>query len=120
MWCPFGCRAERRRRQTNERSRDHYRTEFGREQKTARNYERHRGPAQPVAATPPPGPQTPEDLGLDMIAHVQVVTSIIERRRVSRDETIRLIRWVLRQRHMGGHRPSGYVAPQTKRTSRGG
>lgn len=117
MWCPFGCRAERRRRKTNTRSRKHYGTAFGREQKVARNRER---PTQPVLVEPPPEPQTPDDLGPDMIAHVQVVASIIERRRVSRDETIELIEWVLRQRHMGGHRRGGYGAPQTGRQSRGG
>ncbi|MBN2492049.1 MAG: hypothetical protein JXQ29_14475, partial [Planctomycetes bacterium] len=120
LCCPFGCRAERRRRQTNERSRDHYRTEFGRARKKARNRGRGRRSAQSAAVEPPPGPETPEDLGPDMIAHIQVVTSIIERRRVSRDETIALIRWVLRQRSMGFRRRGGYGARQTRGKSRGG
>jgi hypothetical protein len=55
-----------------------------------------------------------------MIAHIQVVTGIIERRRVSREETLALIRWVLRQRSMGFCRRAGYGAPQTPGKSRGG
>jgi hypothetical protein len=120
MWCPFGCRAERRREKTRARSTRHYATEFGHAQKAERNRQRRKRPADSVRAERPPEPETPEDLGPDMIAHIQVVTSIIERRRVSRDETIALIRWVLRQRHMGGRRRGGYGARQTKGKLRGG
>jgi len=118
--CPFGCRAARRRQRANTRSRDHYRTDFGRKQKAARNRERRRRAAEPVPAEPPPDePQTPEDLGPDMIAHIRVVTSIIERRHVGRDEVMKLIAWVLRQRSMGGRPRAGYGAPRTKGKSRG-
>jgi hypothetical protein len=55
-----------------------------------------------------------------MIVHIQLVTSIIERRRVSRSETIELIAWVLSQRRMGRDLSAGYGAPQTRRKSRGG
>jgi hypothetical protein len=120
MWCPFGCRQERRRRQTNLRSDTYLRTAYGRRKKAERNRQRRKLSADQVAATPPPEPQTPEDLGPDMIAHIQVVMSIIERRRVSREEAVTLIRWVLRQRHMGCRRRGGYGAPQTRRKSRGG
>jgi hypothetical protein len=120
MWCPFGCRAERRRRQTNDRGREYYKREFGRTQKAERNRKRRKPSADPAPVEPPAEPQTPEDLGSDMIDHIKVVTSIIERRRVSRDETIELIAWVLRQRRMGRDRRGGYGARKTKGKSRGG
>jgi hypothetical protein len=118
--CPFGCRAEHRRRQTNVRSDTYLSTEYGRRQKAERNRRRRKRVADPGHAEPPPEPETPEDLGPDMIAYIQMVMSIIERRRVSRDETIDLIKWVLSQRHMGSRRRGGYGAPQTRRKSRGG
>jgi len=118
--CPFGCRAEHRRKETNKRSDTYLGTEYGRRQKAKRNRERHTQSARHIAANTPPEPETPEDLGPDMIAHIQLVTSIIERRRVSRSETIELIAWVLSQRRMGRGPSASYGAPQTRRTSRGG
>jgi hypothetical protein len=118
--CPFGCRAEHLRREANKRSDRHLGTEYGRRQKAKRNRERRTQPARRIPEKTPPEPETPEDLGPDMIAHIRVVTSIIERRRVSRSETIELIAWVLSQRRMGRGPSAGYGAPQTRPKSRGG
>ena len=119
--CPFGCRRERRRQLGAMRSFRHYRRKHGRELKTALNGKRRRAARQPIALeAPPEPPRRPEDLGPDMIAYIQLLTGIIERRAVSRAEAMALIAWVLRQRSFGERRRTGYGAPQTRRKSRGG
>jgi hypothetical protein len=118
--CPFGCRAAHRTKRSNERSTAYYRTPAGRKKKANLNRVRSLRTAAPVEDEPPADvPQSAEDLGPDLITHIQVVTSIIERRRVRRDEVIELLAQILRQHHMGGRRSSGYGAPQMRRKSRG-
>jgi hypothetical protein len=48
------------------------------------------------------------------------VMSIVERRRVARDEAIELIAGILRQRHIGIRPRKRYVRPRSRRKSRGG
>jgi hypothetical protein len=117
--CPFGCRAEHCRREANRRSDRYLATEYGCLQKAERNRQRAKRTAVPVRAEPPPEPQRPEDLGPDMITHIRVVTSIIERRQVSHQETIELIEWVLSQRRMCSRGRGSYGARQTEGKSRG-
>jgi len=119
--CPFGCRRERRRQLGAVRSFRHYRREHGHDLKTILNRKR-RGHArhQVAAEAPPEPPRRPEDLGPDMIAYIQLVIGIVERRPASRADALALIVWVLRQRSFGERRRAGYGATRTRRKSRGG
>ena len=94
LGCPFGCREAHRRRSSNERSIEYYRTEAGRVKKRIQNEKRGAAAAgRPALAVPDPCPPR-------MIPYLQMVISLIERRRVSREEILKLVARVLRQHSM--------------------
>jgi len=117
--CPYGCRAVRRAQRSNERVRAYYRTDVGKRKKRALNRARslRTGPARGSEAPPPPADDefTPE-----VVTHVQVVVSLFEGRRVTRDEITTLLERILRQHHMGGDPRRSYGALRIGTKSRGG
>jgi hypothetical protein len=117
--CPFGCRECHCRQSSAERSRDYYRTPAGKEKKKALNKQRrNRPPAAPPAEPASlgrPGEQkrgvggTPIGLGVALLRYLCVVVSLIEGRKVTRDEVCELIRRVVRQHSLARERRIDYV-----------
>lgn len=95
--CPFGCREAHRQRKSTERSTAYYRTEAGREKKRKLNAKRRRGkePAPEPVSLPEPAPFEAE-----IVDHLQMATSAIEERPVSRAEVVALLEEVGRQHRM--------------------
>lgn len=101
LGCPFGCREAHRKRRSTERSVAFYRTPEGRVKKKIQNSKRRR-----VESTPPVDkPAGKESLGLsgETVSYLQMVVSLVEGRRVSRDEILEMMARVLRQ-HSIAHR----------------
>ena len=95
LGCPFGCREAHRKQQSTRRSVAYYRDPQGRKKKSDLNQRR--------AKTTAPGPAP--KLGSAswnevMVEHVRMVSSLIEGRRVSREEILELLARVLRQHTM--------------------
>jgi len=98
--CPFGCREAHRKQQSTRRSVAYYRDPQGRKKKSDLNQRRTKpsapGPAA-GASVPKPGSASWNEA---MVEHVRMVSSLIEGRRVSREEILELLARVLRQHTM--------------------
>lgn len=100
--CPFGCREAHRQQQSTQRSVAYYRDPEGKTKKRCLNGKR-RAPVRP--AEPPQAPDArvprpenrPGGWPEPMVEHVRMVSSLIEGRRVSRQEIREMLERVLRQ-----------------------
>ena len=109
--CPFGCRAEHRRREAKGRSRAYYSGEQGKEIKKKLNQRRCRLPAGGAGQGPVPPRRASRRAKCGksaakvrcakpspvMLQHVRMVVSLIEGRRVSRRQVLLLLAKILRQ-----------------------
>ncbi len=116
--CPFGCRKAHRKRSAAQRSAEYYRTPDGRAQKRSYNAMRRKDfpwpddlglPEEGAAAALPPRARIcllPDGrkIGEEMVAYVRMVTSLIEGRRVSREEVVQMLARVVRQRSIARRR----------------
>jgi len=115
--CPFGCREEHRKRCSTERSVAYYRTKEGKFKKKIQNDKRSRAePAperekrpeeeeKPAAAGTPAG----SGLGAAMVSYVRLATSLIEGRRVGRDEILAMLARVVRQHSLARRKKIDYL-----------
>jgi hypothetical protein len=94
--CPFGCRQAHRKAKSTQRSTEYYRND--KEKKKAQN-NRRRKEEKPSAVAP--GVRDDNCIDPAVIAHIQVVTSLIEARAVTWKETEEMVRAILRQHSMG-------------------
>jgi len=118
--CPFGCREAHRRRCSTERSVAYYRTGVGKFKKRIQNGKRSRAKPTPERDKMPEEeekPQEDEKLGgtqdgsgfdAGMVSYLRMVTSLIEGRRVSRDEILEMLARILRQHSMARRRRTDY------------
>lgn len=129
--CPFGCREAHSAKSSGERVAAYYSTKEGKTKKKALNSRRSKhapGPPckkqqrnQPTRPEPTelgtrPAPEEAgpsmanEDIQFDagMVQYVQLVTSLIEGRRVSRDEILQMLRRVMRQHRLDPDRRVTY------------
>jgi hypothetical protein len=118
--CPYGCRAVRRRQQSNERVKAYYRTDAGKQKKRALNRARSLRATSPPEPEVPPPPPADDEFTPEVVTHVQLVVSLFEERRVGREEILALLTKILRQHKIGRRHSSGYGAPQLEMKSRGG
>jgi hypothetical protein len=111
LGCPFGCRQAHHRRQRNQRTAAYYREEAGKDKKRALNAKRRKTAAgRPRSSPRAPGPSGPSPLPAadqlpsvwprSMLAYLQMVTGLIERRPVSLMEVVAMLRRALRQHRM--------------------
>jgi hypothetical protein len=101
--CPFGCREARRKRKSSQRSTAYYQTDEGKIKKRQQNGRRgSRG-------TSPSEPNQP------LIAHLQIVTSLIEGRAVAVSEILVMLRRLLRQPSIGWLNKSVYTPPEPEK-----
>jgi hypothetical protein len=145
LGCPFGCQQSHRRCESTRRSVAYYRGPEGKMKKRLQNSRRCRVLGQqasvareededeagkstavaPVAAASVAVATTTTTGGLSparprwseaLVEHVRVVCSLIEGRRVSRGETVEMLRKVLRQHSMARRRRIDQVVAQLHQT----
>jgi hypothetical protein len=112
--CPFGCRQAHRRQNSTRRSVEYYRSPEGKAKKRQHNQRRgSRRPMVPIRARPADGvPQTTtEEMSFNpgMVRYVRMMTSLIEGRRVSEVEILRMLVRAVRQHRMARRRRRDYV-----------
>ena len=114
LGCPFGCKDAHRKRRSTERSVEYYGSEVGKFKKKIQNCKRSKGGARPNVGNG--RAETGQEVGLDgcrfdagMVRYVQMVTSLIEGRRVSRDEILQMLARAVRQHSMARRRRIDYV-----------
>ncbi len=102
--CPFGCSKQHRKRSSSKRSVEYYRTEEGKLKKKIQNGKRRK--ADLVERT-----LAPDESGFDagMVSYLQMMTSLIEGRLVSRMEILAMLARAVRQHSMVGRRRIDYV-----------
>jgi hypothetical protein len=131
LGCPFGCRDAYRKKRSTERSTAYYSTRSGKLKKKLQNNKRCKGAPKLDSRSEPKeksiGPEPVErgvtvesdnpspDMGMDlkfdagMVEHVRMVTSLIEGRRVSRDEIFQMLKRTMRQHRIGRERRIDYL-----------
>jgi hypothetical protein len=136
--CPFGCREAHSTKSSAERVAAYYSTKEGKTKKKALNNKRSKHAPDPpskkeqrnqIMRSEPTEPGTspaPEEAGTSnanedirfdagIVTYVQVVTSLIEGRRVSRDEILHMLRRVMRQHRLVPERRIDYCLRQLKK-----
>lgn len=108
LHCPFGCREANRKRESTRRSGEYYRTSGGKIKKKIQNGKRRRKEKAPDSQEEETRASADEWNG-QILEHVRMVASWIERRRVSLDEIVKMLRRVVRQRSIGGRRRIDYI-----------
>jgi hypothetical protein len=99
LGCPFGCPEAHAREQSKARSVAYYQTEEGKEKKQRLNQRRR------ASGKGPPPEEAPDTVWPEpLVVHVQGVTSLIERRPVSREEILEVMAKVLRQQGLSRRR----------------
>ena len=112
--CPFGCRQEYRKRGSSRRSTAYYRTDVGKTKKKALNDRRRKATSGSQPASETVVPEVPGDcvtgdrFDPDIVSHLQAVISLIEGRRITREEILWLLNRVMRQPRMASVRKVPY------------
>jgi len=117
LGCPFGCREAHRKRSSTERSVAYYQSDVGKEKKRLQNDKRRGGREQRVAeAVEQAQEQGQSGSGWDgakmdrvLVSYLAMVISLVEGRRVSREEVGELLSRVVRQHSIGRERRIDYV-----------
>lgn len=114
LGCPFGCKEAHRKRRSAQRSVEYYGTKEGKIKKKLQNGKRNKSKAKLNSGNQPE--ETERDLALDerrfdadMVFYVRMVTSLIEGRRVSMDEILKMLARAMRQHSMARGRRIDYV-----------
>lgn len=119
LGCPFGCKEAHRKRRSTERSVEYYGTDEGKAKKKFQNDKRNQANARTSHNTElPSGRQLEQDgMRFDMVivGYVRMVTSLIERRRVSEEEIIEMLVRMLRQHSIARRRRIDYVLAYLKK-----
>lgn len=106
LGCPFGCRQAHRKQASAQRSAAYYREAEGKRRKRNLNQRRPRqycppllprGPPRSPSAKTRPAQQGAARWRAAMVDYVRMVISLIEARRVSRGQVLRMLAKVLRQ-----------------------
>lgn len=111
LGCPFGCRDAHRKQSSTRRSGEYYGTEAGKFKKKIQNGKRGNG-GRPNTSQAETGREVVPDgcrFDASMVGYVRMVTSLIEGRRVSRDEILQMLARAVRQHSMARRRRIDYV-----------
>lgn len=116
MRCPFGCREVHRKRDSTRRSTGYYRTKEGRQKKRVQNGKRRQkgGRAPDTPGEPKAGAG---ELKAQIVEHVRMAASLIEGRRVSREEILKMLARALRQRSLVRRRRIDYIVGHLNKAS---
>jgi hypothetical protein len=102
LGCPFGCREAHRKEQSTRRSVQFYQEHPDRKQR--QNSQRRKAGRQEKEEPAPSRKAVPGPLPELLVEHVRVVVSLIEGRRVSREQILEMLAKVLRQQGMARRR----------------
>jgi hypothetical protein len=115
--CPFGCRGRGRKRSSNQRSVEYYRTAEGKTKKRELNANRSRGMSEKKKQDQ--AQRDAERLARikaraaeKILEHIRMVTSQIEGRPVSREEIEAMLAEKMRQHSLNAAKGIGYIAPE--------
>jgi hypothetical protein len=112
--CPFGCREHHRRQCSTQRSADYYRSPKGRERKRALNRKRYL--VVPADATEEQtaieGEPEAESVDEPFVGYLRGVISLVEGRRVGREEFKGLLETISRQHRLWRRPRFGYLVEQ--------
>lgn len=120
LGCPFGCRDAERRRRSTERSTAYNRSAAGKLKKKIRNGKRSSGPQPDPAGVEAPKEEStkrdpePSEFAAGLMEYLAVAVSLIEGRRVSREEIVEMLHRVMRQRSFARERRIDYVVRTLK------
>ena len=120
LGCPFGSKHAHRRKRSTERSRAYNRSPSGKLKKKLQNGKRSGRRRVEPAGDEPQGEKTAraklERIEFDaaVVEYVRVVVSLIEGRRVSRNEILQMLRRAMRQRSFARERRIDYVVRTLK------
>jgi hypothetical protein len=93
--CPFGCADEHRRREWRRTSAEYYKDSEGKRRKSKHNQRlrdrRKAAGALEKLPEPPRPPEAKEEIPTTVVGYVQRVVSVIERRKVSREEILEML-----------------------------
>lgn len=112
LGCPFGCKDAHRKRGSDKRSVEYYRTPEGKFKKKLQNGKRSRAETKAVANDCEQAGKklVPERrIGEQLLCYLRVVTSLIEGRRVSAAEILEMSSRILRQHSIVRRRRIDYV-----------
>ena len=99
--CPFGCALAYRRREWRRTSAEYYQDPQGKRKKSAHNQRRRNKPIPAVEPEPSaPPPASGKEIPPLLVGYVQRVVSVIEGRRVSREEILAMLAKEKRQHSM--------------------
>ena len=120
LGCPFGCKHAHRRKRSSERSRAYNRSPAGKLKKKLHNGKRGgRCRVEPDSGESP-GKETPRaeleaiEPDVEIVEYVRVVVSLVESRRVGREEILEMLRRAMRQRSFARERRIDYVVRTLK------
>ena len=111
--CPFGCRVAHRKKRDNERIKSYYSTANGRLKKKhlndrRRNQKPGKASGKEAKKKSKRSPRANLNFNAGIVAYLMVVTSLIEGRRVSRAEILRMLKRSLRQHRLASSRRIDY------------
>ena len=104
LGCPFGCQEAHRKQESTRRSVQFYRDHKDRKQRQNRKRRSAGSEDKEPKEQAPSGEAVPGPWPEPIVEHVRVVVSLIEGRRVSREEMVEMLAKVLRQQGMGRRR----------------
>jgi hypothetical protein len=112
--CPFGCRDTHRKRRSTERSIEYYNTAEGKTKKKIQNGKRRQSERPSDAAVDKAEPERDGIRDAGIVDYLQMVTSLIEGRPVSRLEILEMLVRVMRQHSIVRRRRIDYVVAYLK------
>lgn len=107
--CPFGCRQVRRQQNSTRRSTEYYRTREGKVKKRLHNQRRRSPRPLPQTRQADSGSRTETAFESGMVRYLQMVVSLIEGRRLSDGEILRMLVQAVRQHSIARRCRRDYV-----------
>ena len=121
LGCPFGCKEAHRKRRSIQRSVEYYSTEEGKTKKKIQNGNRRHGEARADQNRQLRSAAQLERAGAErdavMVGYVRMVTSLIEKRRVSENEIVEMLVRAMRQHSIARRRRMDYVLAYLKKNA---
>ncbi len=119
LGCPFGCKEAHRKRRSTQRSVEYYGTEEGKAKKKIQNDKRSESDARADHNLSSSRQLERDGIRLDavMVGYVQMVTSLIEARRVSEEEIVEMLVRTMRQHSIARRRRMDYVLAYLKKNA---
>ena len=121
LGCPFGCKEAHRKRRSIQRSVEYYSTDEGKTKKKIQNGKRSQGDVRADHNQQAISGRRLERDGVRLdaviVGYVRMVTSLIEKRRVSENEIVEMLVRAMRQHSIARRRRMDYVLAYLKKNA---